>query len=129
MGQPGTGIPYIAEGAIIRGTAVMAGTAYPQAKPSTGVNVRVIGYALCSAADGQEFSVHPVTDGSGKVKAIASTGITRGDAVQSSTTTGALRILAASSTLKFGCGIADETATTGQLFDVMPCYFEVASTT
>lgn len=125
----GVGIPFIAEGALIRGTAVMAGTAYPQVKPTTGVNVRVIGYALADADDGQEVAIHPVTDGSAKVRAIANTTIVRGVSLQSSTTTGRLITCAASSTLKYGCGIALENAATGQLFDVLPAYFEVASTT
>lgn len=125
----GVGLPFIAEGALIRGTAVMAGTAYPQVKPTTGVNVRVLGYALADADDGQEVAIHPVTDGSAKVRAIANTTIVRGVSLQSSTTTGRLITCAASSTLKYGCGIALENAATGQLFDVLPGYFEVSSTT
>jgi hypothetical protein len=74
----GVGLPFIAEGALIRGTAVMAGTAYPQVKPTTGVNVQVLGYALADADDGQEVAIHPVTDGSAKVRAIANTTIVRG---------------------------------------------------
>jgi hypothetical protein len=107
----------------------MAGTAYPQVKPTTGVNVRVLGYALADADDGQEVAIHPVTDGSAKVRAIANTTIVRGVSLQSSTTTGRLITCAASSTLKYGCGIALENAATGQLFDVLPGYFEVSSTT
>ncbi len=125
----GTGLPFIAEGAIIRGTAVMVGTAYPQVKPTTGVNVRVLGYALADADDGQEVAIHPVTDGTSSVRAIANTTISRGSAVQSCTTTGRLRNLPDSSTLKYGAGIALENAATGQLFAVLPAYFEAASTT
>ncbi len=125
----GVGIPYVAEGAIIRGTAVMAGTAYPQVKPTTGANVKVLGFALADADDGQEVAIHPVTDGTSAVRAIAATGITRGDPVMASATTGALKILPSDSTLKYGCGFAGETATTGQLFDVLPSYFHSAVTT
>ncbi len=125
----GVGIPFIAEGALIRGTAVMAGTAYPQVKPVTGSGVQVIGYALCAAADGQEVAIHPVTDGSAKCKAIANTTITRGVSLQSATTTGRVRPVVSGATLKYGCGIALENAITDQLFDILPCYFEVYSVT
>ena len=125
----GSGLPFIAEGALVRGTAVMAGTAYPQVKPTTGANVKVLGYALCAAADGQEVSIHPVTAGNAKCKAIASATIARGDSLISSATTGALKSIAASSTLKYGAGMALEAAITGQLFDILPAFFESAVTT
>ncbi len=125
----GVGIPFIAEGALIRGTAVMAGTAYPQVKPITGANVQVLGYALADAADGQEVAVHPVTDGSAKCKAIANTTIARGNSLQSATTTGRVRAVISGATLKYGCGIALEAAITDQLFDILPAYFEVYSVT
>ncbi len=123
------GIPFVAEGAVARGQAVMHGTAYPQVKLATGVNVQVVGYACADAIDGQEIAIHPVI-GSGSVcKAIAGSTITRGASLQSSTVTGALKIISASSTLKYGCGLALEAATTGQMFDIMPNYFESAVTT
>lgn len=107
----------------------MAGTAYPQVKLSTGVNVVVIGFALADAADGEQVAVHPVTNGAAKCKAIAATGISRGNSLMASATTGALKICPSSSTLKYGCGVALEAATTGQLFDILPAYFESAVTT
>ncbi len=125
----GVGLPFIAEGALYRGCAVMAGTAYPQVKPASGDLVQVLGYALCAADDGQEVSIHPVTDGSAKCKAIANTTIVRGASLQSSTVTGRLRAVASGATLKYGCGIALENAATGQLFDILPAYFEVYSVT
>jgi hypothetical protein len=125
----GVGLPFIAEEALTRGQAVMAGTAYPQVKLATGVNVQVLGFALCSADAGQEVAIHPVTDGSAKCRAIANTTISRGAVIQSASVTGRVRAMPASSTLKYGCGIALEAAETAQLFDILPAYFETYSVT
>ncbi len=125
----GSGLPFIAEGALTRGMAVMAGTAYPQVKVTTGANVQIIGYCINDAATGQEVAVHPVTDGSAKAKAIAGATIARGDALMVEGNDGRLKAMAASSTLKHGCGIALEVGADGQLIDILPQYFQSAVTT
>lgn len=125
----GTGLPFIAEEALTRGVAVMAGTAYPQVKLTTGANVQIIGFALNAAAAGQEVAIHPVTDGSAKCKAVAGATIARGAALMAEGADGRLKTMAASSTLKHGCGIALEDGADGQLIDILPQYFQSAVTT
>lgn len=121
---PGVGLPFIAEGALSRGQIVMVGTAYPQVKPTTGANVKVIGYVLADAADGQEVAIHPVTNGAMVVKALASATISRGDPVYASAVTGRIASITNSTTLKYGCGIALEAGITAQIIDVLPSFFE-----
>jgi hypothetical protein len=121
---PGVGIPFIAEGAITRGMALMEGTAYGQAKCTTGANVKIIGFALNDAADGQEVAVHPVTNGSAKCKGIASGSITRGLVVMAHGSTGKLKVLTPGTSLQYAAGILLEAATgDGQLVDILPCFF------
>jgi hypothetical protein len=124
----GTGLPFIAEGALTRGMAVMAGTAYPQVKVTSGANVKIVGYCVNDAADGQEVAVHPVTDGSAKVKAIAGATIARGAMLMAEGADGRLKTLAAAATIQYGGGIAREVGADGQLIDILPCFFAAVTT-
>jgi hypothetical protein len=119
----GVGLPFIAEGALTRGMAVMAGTAYPQVKVTTGANVQIIGFVLNDAASGQEVAVHPVTDGSAKCKAIAGANVTRGSAVMAEGNDGRLKDLVIAATIQYGVGIALEAGSDGQLIDILPNLF------
>lgn len=120
---PGVGLPFIAEGAILRGQALMVGTAYPQVKVTTGANVKVIGFALNDAASGQEVAVHVVTNGAAKCKAIAGASFDRGDMLMAEGSDGRVKELEADNTLQYGCGIALEDGADGQLVDILPCFW------
>jgi len=119
----GVGIPFIAEGALTAGMAVMVGTAYPQVKVTSGANVQVLGFALNDAADGQEVAIHPVTDGSAKCKAIAGASFSRGDMLMAEGADGRLKELAADNSNQFGCGIALQDGADGQLVDILPAFW------
>jgi hypothetical protein len=118
--NPQAGLPYVAEGALTRGMAVMIGTARNQVKVTTGANVAIVGFAINDAADGQEVAIFPV-NGAGKCKAIAGASFSRGDKLVVEGSDGRLKLLPASgATLKEQVAIADEDGDDGQLVDVLP---------
>jgi hypothetical protein len=121
---PGVGLPFIAEGILTAGMAVIHGTAYPQVIVTSGANVSVLGFVINDAISGQEVAIHPVTNGAAKCKAIAGANIARGDRLMAEGADGRLKTLVADNTDQFGCGIALEAASDGQLFDILPCFWE-----
>ena len=120
--NPMGGLPFIAEGALTKGMAVMVGTAYPQVKVTSGANVLVIGFAINDAASGQEVAIFPV-NGAGKCKAIAGASVTRGVFVMAEGNDGRVKDYAADNTNQYACGIALEAGEDGQLIDILPVAF------
>ncbi len=119
----GTGQSFVAEGVLTRGMAVMVGTAYPQVKVTTGANVKILGFALNDAEDGQEVAIHPVTDGSAKCKGLGGASFDRGDMLMGEGADGRLKKLTPGSGLQYAAAIALEDGLDGQLVDVLPCFF------
>ena len=120
--NPGTGLPFIAEGALTRGMALVVGTAYPQVKVTAAANAAVIGYALNDAASGQEVAIVPVNY-AGKCKAIAGASFSRGNVLQAEGADGRLKVLVPGTSLQYAVGIALEDGADGQLVDILPCFF------
>lgn len=77
-------VSYLAEGAVTKYAAVMAGTADTQVKLPTGANVDPVGITLNAAADGEEVDVVIF----GPTICIADAAIARGALVAISSTTG-----------------------------------------
>lgn len=118
--NPQAGLPFIAEGALSRGMAVVLGTAYPQVKVTASANDEIVGFVINDAADGQEVAVFPV-NGAGKCKAIAGASFSRGAKLVVEGADGRLKLLPPTgATVKNQVAIALEDGADGQLVDVLP---------
>ncbi len=120
--NPQGGIPFLAEVALLRGQAVVKGTARDQVKLGSGANEIVIGFAINDADVGQSVAIFPV-NGGGKCKAIAGATFDAGKPLMLEGADGRVKEYAADNTLQYGCAIALEHGDDGQLVDVLPCFW------